>query len=134
MTDKAISPLRRRMIEDMTIRKLAAKTQHDYVQRVKDFAVFLRRSPATASKEHVRRYQLHLASSGDRLLHGQLCWLCPFQDFVHIRGRLPGKIGQVHSVGHESSEIHKFPGCPHCRQSAVRSKARDASVFATASG
>jgi integrase/recombinase XerD len=29
MTDKAISPLRQRMIEDMTIRKLAPKTQHD---------------------------------------------------------------------------------------------------------
>ena len=64
MTDKAMSPLRRRMIEDMTIRKLGAKTQHDYVQRVKDFAVFLGRSPADASKEDVRRYQLHLASSG----------------------------------------------------------------------
>jgi hypothetical protein len=38
MTDQAISPLRRRMIEDMAIRKLAPKTQHDYVQRVKDFA------------------------------------------------------------------------------------------------
>ena len=38
MTDKAISPLRRRMIDDMTIRKLAPKTPHDYVQRVKDFA------------------------------------------------------------------------------------------------
>ena len=35
MTDKAISPLRRRMIVDMTIRKLAPKTQRDYVQRVK---------------------------------------------------------------------------------------------------
>ena len=43
MTDKAISPLRRRMIEDMTIRRLAPKTQHDYVQRVKNFAAFLRR-------------------------------------------------------------------------------------------
>jgi hypothetical protein len=32
MTDKAISPLRQRMIEDMTIRKFAPKTQHDYVQ------------------------------------------------------------------------------------------------------
>jgi hypothetical protein len=29
MTDKAISPLRQRMIEDMTILKLAPKTQHD---------------------------------------------------------------------------------------------------------
>ena len=36
MTDEAMSPLRRRMIEDMTIRKFAAKTQHDYVQRVKN--------------------------------------------------------------------------------------------------
>jgi len=29
MTDEAMSPLRRRMIEDMTIRKFALKTQHD---------------------------------------------------------------------------------------------------------
>src|SRR3974377_2460361 len=64
MTDKAVSPLRRRMIEDMTIRKLGAKTQHDYVQRVKAFAAFLGRSLADASKEEVRRYQLHLSSSG----------------------------------------------------------------------
>ena len=61
MTDEAVSPLRRRMIEDMTIRKLAPKTQQDYVQRIKNFAVFLGRSPDTASFEDVRRYQLHLA-------------------------------------------------------------------------
>ena len=64
MTDEAVSPLRRRMIEDMTIRKLAPKTQHDYVQRVKNFAAFLGRSPDTASFEDVRRYQLPLAASG----------------------------------------------------------------------
>src|SRR5213079_1708970 len=64
MTDKAISPLRQRMIEDMTIRKFSPKTQHDYVQRVKNFAAFLGRSPDTASFEDVRRYQLHLAASG----------------------------------------------------------------------
>ena len=52
------------MIEDMTIRKSAPKTQHDYVQRVKNFAAFLGRSPDTASFEDVRRYQLHLAASG----------------------------------------------------------------------
>lgn len=38
MTDHAMSPLRRRMIEDMTIRKFAPKTRHDYLQRVKNFA------------------------------------------------------------------------------------------------
>jgi integrase/recombinase XerD len=63
MTDEAKNPLRRRMIEDMAIRKFAPKTQHDYVQRVKNFTVFPGRSPDTASFEDVRRYQLHLAAS-----------------------------------------------------------------------
>ena len=64
MIDQVVSPLRRRMIEDMTIRKFAPKTQHDYVQRIKNFTAFLGRSPDTASFEDVRRYQLHLAARG----------------------------------------------------------------------
>ena len=32
MTNEAMSPLRRRMIEDMTIRKLAPKTQQGYIR------------------------------------------------------------------------------------------------------
>ena len=56
MTEQAISPLRRRMIEDMTIRKFAQKTQHDYVQRVKDFASYLKRSPDTAKPDDVRGF------------------------------------------------------------------------------
>ena len=54
MTDEAMSPLRRRMIEDMTIRKFAPKTQQDYIRTVKNFAAFLGRSPDTASFEDVR--------------------------------------------------------------------------------
>ena len=64
MTEQAISPLRRRMIEDMTIRKFARKTQHDYVRQVKDFANYLKRSPETAKPDDVRGFQLHLTSSG----------------------------------------------------------------------
>jgi integrase/recombinase XerD len=64
MTDKAMSPLRRRMIEDMTIRKLAPKTQQGYIRTIKDLAAFLGRSPDTASFEDVRRFQLHLAANG----------------------------------------------------------------------
>src|SRR5918995_5903076 len=64
MTDKAISPLRRRMVEDMTIRKFAPKTQATYIRAVRNFTVFLGRSPDQASAEDLRRYQLHLASSG----------------------------------------------------------------------
>src|SRR5918996_287839 len=64
MTDKAISPLRRRMIEDMTIRKLAPKTQASYIRAVSNFTAFLGRSPDQASAEDLRRYQLHLAARG----------------------------------------------------------------------
>jgi len=45
MTEKAISPLRQRLVEDMMIRRLGPKTQHDYIRHVKSFADFLGRSP-----------------------------------------------------------------------------------------
>jgi integrase/recombinase XerD len=64
MTDKAISPLRRRMIEDMNLRKIAPKTQQGYIRTIKNLAAFLGRSPDTASFEDVRRFQLHLTASG----------------------------------------------------------------------
>ena len=60
MSDECISPLRRRMIEDMTVRKFTAKTQNDYIRVVKNFTIFLGRSPDTASNEDLRRFQLHL--------------------------------------------------------------------------
>jgi integrase/recombinase XerD len=63
MTDEAMSPLRRRMIEGVTIRKFAPETQHDCVQRVENFAAFLGRSSDTASFEDVRLYQPHLSAS-----------------------------------------------------------------------
>jgi integrase/recombinase XerD len=64
MTNEAMSPLRRRMIEDMTIRGFGAKTQHDYIRSISNLAKFLGRSPDTASNEDVRRFQLHLSSEG----------------------------------------------------------------------
>ena len=50
MTDEAMSPLRRRMIEDMTIRKFAPKTQHDLYEASRVKKVFLRsRFPAAVA-------------------------------------------------------------------------------------
>lgn len=66
MNGETISPLRRRMIEDMTVRKFVEKTQRDYLRHVKDLNVFLGRSLATATAEDLRRYQLHLTESGVR--------------------------------------------------------------------
>jgi site-specific recombinase XerD len=64
MTDKAISPLRRRLIEDMEIHRLSPKTQYQYIRHVKKFADFLGRSADKATAEDVHRYQLWLASIG----------------------------------------------------------------------
>lgn len=63
MTDEYISPLRRRMIEDMTVRNFAPKTQHDYIRAVTKLARFLGRSPDTATAEDLRRFQLHLTEN-----------------------------------------------------------------------
>src|SRR5215210_7319918 len=64
MSHDAISPLRRRMIEDMTIRQFGEHTRRDYIRQVREFTVFLGRSPDGAEPEDLRRYQLHLASCG----------------------------------------------------------------------
>ena len=66
MTPEAISPLRHRMIEDMTVRNFVEKTRNDYIRHVKSFTAFLGRSPDTATPEDLRRYQLHLTGTGVR--------------------------------------------------------------------
>src|ERR1700730_9814982 len=50
-----VSPLRRRMIEDMCVRKFGEKTQHDYIRHIETFARFLGRSPVTATGEDTRQ-------------------------------------------------------------------------------
>ena len=64
MSIDVVSPLRQRMIEDMTARKLSAGTQRLHISSCKRFAAFLQRSPDTATVEDVRRFQLHLAETG----------------------------------------------------------------------
>jgi len=64
MTKTSINPLRQRMIEDMTIRGFAAKTQRSYLRMVRDFAVFLDCPPDTANVEDLRRYQHHMRTCG----------------------------------------------------------------------
>jgi len=61
---KAISPLRARMIEDMTIRGFTPKTQSDYIRSVKRFAAFIDRSPDTATPEELRQFQFALREDG----------------------------------------------------------------------
>ena len=61
-TKHSISPLQARMIEDMTARGLQPKTQTGHIRSCRRFAVWLGRSPDTATPEDVRRFQLDLAA------------------------------------------------------------------------
>src|SRR6059058_822939 len=64
MSTITISPLRQRMIEDMTARKLGAHSQRSHIHSCTRFAAFLKRSPDTATAEDIRRFQLHLSETG----------------------------------------------------------------------
>jgi len=59
-----ISPLRQRMIEDMTMRKFKKHTQTDYIRAVKKLAKFINKPLTSATKEDMRRFQLHLVEIG----------------------------------------------------------------------
>ena len=59
-----ISPLRQRLIEDMTMRRFSQETQHNYIRDVGRFASFLGRSPDSATAEDIRRFQVDQQESG----------------------------------------------------------------------
>jgi len=58
---RKISPLRQRMIDDMTVRNFAPNTQESYLHQVSLFARHFGRSPERLGPEEIRSYQLHLA-------------------------------------------------------------------------
>src|ERR1700728_2159881 len=97
-----ISPLRRRMIEDMRMRKLSTKTQDTYVRAVRHFAGYLGRSPATANDEDLRRYQLHCVDRGVSpiTLNATITGLKFFFEVTLKRPELMGKMRHVRVARH----------------------------------
>ena len=59
-----VSPLRRRLIEDMQMRHLSPETQRNYLRDVARFAAFLGYSPDRATPEDVRRFQVEQNDAG----------------------------------------------------------------------
>jgi integrase/recombinase XerD len=64
VTEERTTPLRQRMIDDMRIRGMGDKAQQAHIRAIKDFAVFIKRSPDTATPEDLRAYQLHMTDTG----------------------------------------------------------------------
>ena len=89
-----LSPLRRRMIEDMTVRNLSPATQRSYLHAVAKFSRHFARSPDRLGLEDVRAFQVHLVSTGMSwaALNQTVCALRFFYDVTLGHGELPERI------------------------------------------
>jgi site-specific recombinase XerD len=89
-----MSPLRRRMIEDMTVRNLSPATQRSYVHAVAKFSRYFGRSPDRLGLEEVRAFQVHLVSGGISwpALNQTVCALRFFYGVTLRQAELPERI------------------------------------------
>ena len=96
MTDAtaAVSPLRRRMIDDMSLRNLSPATQRSYIHAIKRFARFHGRSPDQLGLEDVRAFQVYLVSQGISwpALNQTVCALRFFYGVTLDRAEIPERI------------------------------------------
>jgi len=97
-SSEAVSPLRQRMTEDMRMRKLELKTRAAYLRAVTKLAVFLKRSPDTATVEDLRRFQLYLVDQGTSAItiNATIVGLKFFFDVTLGRSELMAKMQTVH--------------------------------------
>ena len=104
MTDDAMSPLQRRMIEDMTIRKLAPKTQQGYIRTIKGFRCVPR--PISRHGELRGRPTLSTAFGGERRAypHSQSHRGCVA---VFLQGHAPQALRhhRAHELVHEPRKL-----------------------------
>ena len=89
-----MSPLRRRMIEDMTVRNLSPATQRSYVYAVSKFSRYFDRSPDRLDLEDVRAFQVHLVANGISwpALNQTVCALRFFYGVTLGQGEIPERI------------------------------------------
>lgn len=96
MTDtlRAVSPLRRRMIDDMSLRNLSPATQRSYLHAVTKFSRYFGRSPDRLGLEDVRAFQVHLVSQGISwpALNQTVCALRFFYGVTLDLGDIPERI------------------------------------------
>jgi site-specific recombinase XerD len=96
--NQAISPLRQRMINDMQMRKLSAKTQTAYLRAVKRLSVYLKHSPAHATPEELRQYQIAMAQEGmsNITLNATITGLNFLYEITLDRPNVVKKLARVH--------------------------------------
>lgn len=122
--DRPVSPLRRRMLEDMAMRGLREATQRDYIRVVQTFAAFLGRSPDTATADDLRSFQVHQAETGVQspTINGSVSALrflftvtLDRQDLSRrlVLARYPRKLPEVLSVEEVGRLLQAAPGAKY---------------------
>lgn len=93
-TTTAMSPLRRRMIDDMMLRNLSPATLRSYLHVVTKFSRYFVRSPDRLGLEDVRAFQVYLVSQGISWpsLNQNVCALRFFYGVTSNRGEVPERI------------------------------------------
>src|SRR3990170_1864300 len=61
----------------------------------------------------LRRPEINHHLEPRRLLHGQVAWLGPFEDLIHVGGGASYLVVKVHRIRHEAASLHKLPMAPH---------------------
>src|ERR1700729_510983 len=102
-----ISPLRRRMIEDMTVRNLSPATQSSYVHAVAKFARFFGRSPEVLDPYDVRTFQVHLVAGG-------MSWPALNQTVCALRFLYDVRVTQLppFRLPNQSANLRRLPQVP----------------------
>jgi site-specific recombinase XerD len=93
-TNRRLSPLRRRMIDDMTVRNLSPATQRSYLHAVAKFSCYFGHSPDRLDIEDVRAFQVYLVSRGISwpALNQTVCALRFFYGVTLNRPEIPERI------------------------------------------
>ena len=110
MTDTTPRPsaLRRRMIEDMTVRNLSPATQRCYIHAVAKFSRYFGRSPDRLDVEDVRAYQVYLVAQGISCpaLNQTVCALRFFYGVTLGRNEIPERIPKSCSLCLYCRSVH----------------------------
>src|SRR5258706_6563551 len=137
-----MSPLRRRMIEDMTVRNLSPTTQRSYLHAVTKFSRFFNRSPDRLDLEDVRAFQVHLVAAGISWssLNQTVCALRFFYGVTLGHGEIPERIAYAREprklpVVLSADEVVHFLGAvPSLKMRAALTTAYAAGLRASEAG
>src|SRR5712691_3137567 len=102
-----MTPLRQRMLEDMQLRGLSARTQGCYVAAVRQPAEHFHASPAQLTEEQLRQYFLYLVNEKQVARTTATIALCAirflYEQTLHHPGRRSASCGP-----------RRRRGCPPC--------------------